>query len=100
MSLTSVDTFREEYERLGHAIQSGIATLIGHNDNATRDPKHLRTGLNLVMSDTASLGRLLIRKGIITEDEYFEAVLEGLREEKARVTAEIKSKLGLDVTLL
>lgn len=80
------EEFLAEYRRLGHAIQSGVALdhARGGQDGAG---KHLRTGLNMVMCDTASLAGLLIAKGVITREEYQTAVLAGLEEEKARYEA-------------
>ena len=37
-------------------------------------PKHLRTGLDLSKSDMGGLARLLIAKGVFTEQEYNEAI--------------------------
>lgn len=77
------EEFLREYERLGHAIQTGVAYEFGLGDTeADRRYKHTRTGLNLVMADLGSLTRLLVAKGVITDDEYFEAILDGLRAEK------------------
>ena len=62
-------------------------------------PKHLRTGLANVMADVGSLGRLLIAKGIITEAEYFNAILDGLRREVAVYEHRLEERLGTKVTL-
>ena len=79
----TADEFMEEYRRLAHAVQTGVAcdhTLAGSQDGT---PKHLRTGLSCVMADLGSLGRLLIEKGVITHDEYYAAILDGMRQEVA-----------------
>ena len=74
--------FLAEYARLAHAVQTGVAY---EHEYGSKDgtPKHLRTGLSCVMADVGSVGRLLIAKGVITEAEYFEAILDGLRQEVA-----------------
>jgi len=69
-----------------HGIQTGIALEI-ERGSMCANPKHLRVGLNASKSDQAGLVRLLIAKGIFTEEEYIEAVtdeinLELEREEK------------------
>lgn len=90
----TADEFLAEYTRLGHAIQSGVALEINNPAIKSAEPKHLRTGLNCVMSDFGSLGRLLIAKGLITEDEYFEAVLTGLRAEVASYEQRLNAAFG------
>ncbi len=75
-----------QYEVLAHAIQSAVALEMSMKDININDPygnaiKHLRTGLNLVIRDHASLAKLLIKKGIITRPEYEDAILAGLKEE-------------------
>lgn len=74
------------YEEALHGIQSGIRLEI-ENGSDCASPKHLRVGLNASKSDQAGLVRLLISKGIFTEEEYVEAVTDAInceleREEK------------------
>lgn len=88
------DEFLAEYTRLAHAIQTGVAYdhAAGSQDGT---PKHLRTGLACVMADLGSLTRLLVAKGVITNDEYFEAILSGLRDEVAAYEARLSgTRLG------
>jgi len=85
--------FIEEYARLAHAVQTGVAYdhQFGSQDGT---PKHLRTGLSCVMADLGSLGRLFIAKGLITEDEYYTAILDGLKQEVAAYEQRIADKTG------
>lgn len=85
--------FIAEYKQLAHAIQTGVMyeQTAGSADGA---PKHLRTGLNCVMADVGSLGRLFIAKGLITEQEYFDTILDGLRREVATYEQRIKNRMG------
>jgi hypothetical protein len=94
----TAEEFLAEYERLGHAIQTGVAHehLGGSKDGS---PKHLRTGLNLVMSDLGALTRLLVSKGLITDDEYYAAILAGLRAEVATLEARLFGDSGGRITL-
>jgi hypothetical protein len=46
------------------------------------------------MCDLSSLVRLMIEKGLITEAEYCDAIIEGLRIEKAELTAELEAHYG------
>ena len=83
---------QERYLNICHAIQSATKFLITQAQMRSDDglagssPKHLRTGLNMVMADVSSLATLLIKKGVFTEEEYFEAVLIGAENELERLT--------------
>jgi hypothetical protein len=89
----TVEEFSAEYTRLAHAVQTGVAYehQYGSQDGT---PKHLRTGLACSMSDIGALGRLLIAKGVVTEAEYFEAILDGLRREIAAYELRLTERLG------
>jgi hypothetical protein len=91
--------FLDEYKRLAHAIQTGIAYEMEF-DAAVTAPKHLRTGLNASMSDFGSLGRLLIEKGVITKEEYFAAMLDGLHREVEMYEERLRTRFGATVRLL
>jgi hypothetical protein len=87
--------FMAEYMKLGHAIQTGVAF---DHESGSKDgtPKHLRVG---VMSDLGALTRLLVAKGIITQDEYYTAVLDGLRQEVAEYERRLKERLGAETKI-
>jgi hypothetical protein len=70
-------------DRAVHARQSAVAFLIARGGDGAQaaTPKHLRVGVDSAMSDHASLAGLLIKKGLITEDEYFTAIVEGAERE-------------------
>jgi len=55
--------------------------------NQATEPKHLRTGINCAMADQSGLAKLLIDKGLITENEYLEAIRLAMNEELARYQA-------------
>ena len=71
-----------------HAMQTGVAyEMSNYRPSSATDPdlatspKHLRVGINSALCDNAALARLLVDKGIITEEEYAEAVrIEMCRE--------------------
>ena len=94
----TTEEFMSEYIKLAHAIQTGVGWehQYGSDDGS---PKHLRTGLANVMSDLGSIGRLLIAKGIITEQEYFEAILDGLKREVAEYERRLQVRMGGKITL-
>lgn len=81
-----------------HAVQSGVAMEMNYGDAGTT-PKHLRVGVNVALALTSALGRLLIGKGIMTWPEYFEAMADGLEEEKTRYEEALEERLGTKITL-
>jgi hypothetical protein len=88
-----------EYHRLAHAMQSGVKWEQEHGvDDGS--PKHMRVGINNAMRDHGSLAALLIRKGIISDLEYAEAIVVGMREEVAMYERRISEKTGREVHLV
>ncbi len=73
---------QERYYKALHAVQTGVGYLMERTTRET-DPKHLRVGVNSSLINSSALAKLLIDKGLITQDEY-EAVLADFAEaEKA-----------------
>lgn len=70
----------EEMEKLGHAMQTGIMYMI-EKGSKIGDPKHLRTGINSALVFNGTVVKLLVKKGLITREEYAEAAVEDLRAE-------------------
>lgn len=91
----------ERYAAAAHAVQSGVAAEIGLDgvNAGASSPKHLRTGVNVAMTDLGSLARLLIAKGVISLDEYAEAVAVGMEAEKERYEQHLSERLGKPITL-
>lgn len=58
---------RQRYLAACHAIQTGVAF---EHSRGSEDgtPKHLRTGVNIAMCDHAALVKLLIAKGLFTDE--------------------------------
>lgn len=73
---------KKKYQSLAHAIQAGVAALMEIEPKHT-EPKHLRVGVNMALCEQGALITLLFQKGIITEDEYWDANIAKLEEEKA-----------------
>lgn len=84
---------KERWHRAAHAVQSGVL-LDELASDASLTAKHLRTGLNCIMSDHGALAYLLIRKGVITEEEYLSAIADQLEQEKRVYEAKHGVKLG------
>lgn len=89
----------DRYRRAAHSVQTGVAMEMQFNDKFT-NPKHLRTGLNLSKSDQCGLVRLLIAKGIFSEEEYLEAITVAAEDEKTAAELRLSDLLGKKVTLL
>lgn len=98
MSMTP-EEFMHKYEELAHAIQTGIAYNMTDPHFKDAEPKHLRVGIDLERIDSGSLCRLLLDKGVITEEDYQTYILQGLHNEVLMREAEIKRRLGVVVKL-
>jgi hypothetical protein len=81
-----------KYHALAHAIQSAIAYQMNYSDFA--EPKHLRVGIDITKGEQGGLARLLIAKGLITEDEYLDAMIDGLERELEFQTKQVHSVTG------
>jgi len=79
-------------------MQTGIAFDRERNDIAD-DGKHLRVGVNTALVDAAALVGLLISKGVITEEEYSEAIAIGMDVEVQRIERALSERYGTKVTL-
>ena len=96
--MSKITDLQKKYLDLCHAVQSATGYLIANaesnNDEslAGSSPKHIRTGLNLIMSDHSALVALLFEKKLITEEEYFEAIVAGTEWELERLTALANAK--------
>lgn len=87
------------YRALAHAIQSGVAMEMNYDKTSTT-PKHLRVGVNMAMVEHAALADLLMRKGLITEAEYSDALIQGLEREVAAYEKRLSEMLGAHITLV
>lgn len=82
-----------EYLKLAHAMQTGVAMEMHHRPEIV-EPKHLRVGINSALSDNRAIATLLMKKGIITEEEYFEALRDAMRLEVAEHEKRLSKLLG------
>jgi hypothetical protein len=58
---------------------------------------NLRAGVNVALSDQAALAKLLVAKGVISEREYLEAVVQELLEALERYRARLQAHVGREV---
>lgn len=77
-----------------HAMQTGIKI------EGMETLKDLRVGVNTAQCDNAGLVHLLVSKGIITEQEYANAIADEMTEEVKRYERRISKATGKDITLL
>lgn len=83
----------KRYEDLAHAMQGGVAMEMDYKPEPT-EPKHLRVGVNAAMVDHCGLVKLLIAKGVLTEEEYIAAITESMAEEVQRYEERLSKRLG------
>jgi hypothetical protein len=93
-----VTALQQEYTGLLHAMQTGVLIQINAGSGETT-PKHLRVGVNSALIQNSSLATLLMRKGVITELEYWETQVELWRNEVRDYEATISQALGRPVKL-
>ena len=80
-----------------HGVQSAVMVEIDRAGErvAGADAKHLRTGINACLVDSGAIGKLLIDKGIFTQDEYLAAVADAAEAELARMTEHVRRVTGI-----
>ena len=94
------ENFRARWIAAMHAMQSGVAMEMNLPERkAATEPKHLRVGINVALTDQGSLIRLLIDKGVITDEEYRRAIAEGMEAEKADYEERLSNHFGKKITL-
>lgn len=86
MSTDRVRLLRDRYLLAVHAMQSAVAHKMALDaempaGESGTSPKHLRVGVNAAMVDHGALAALLIRKGVISEEEYFAATSSAMETE-------------------
>lgn len=86
---------KDRYFRAAHGVQSATLFMQSYErKNQEWHNKDLRTGLNMAMADQGALSTLLIRKGIITEIEYYEALAEAAELELYLRTNDARERTG------
>jgi hypothetical protein len=76
----SSEDHSKRYLTAMHAMQTGVSYTIEKKPQQV-EPKHLRVGVNAAMVDHSGLVKLLLDKGIITEEEYLKAIADAMEEE-------------------
>lgn len=91
----------DRYMAAAHAVQSGVAAEIGLDgvETGAASPKHLRVGVDTAKVESAALAGLLIAKGVITQEDYAEALAAGMEAEQERYERHLSKRLGKTVKL-
>lgn len=89
---------KERYHKALHAMQTGVATMM-NIDPHDLSAKHTRVGINSALCDNSALGMLLVKKGIITEDELDKALADEMEAEVERYKKRIEEHIGHEVNL-
>lgn len=97
--MTTRDELQRRYEAAAHAVQAGVQMELSdderkNNTNPPTSPKQLRTGVNLAMVSHGALVRVLIAKGLFTEEEYFEQLVLGVEDEKRQYEERLSARYG------
>lgn len=87
------------YSAAAHAMQAGVAMEMHHNAAPT-ERKHLRVGINTALTDAAGLVKLLIAKGVFTEEEYLASITESMEAEKSRYEKYLTELIGVKISLV
>lgn len=87
---------KRKYHELAHAMQSGIEY---SKNQFEREHKHLRVGINTAHSDHAALVSLLLKKEIITEEEYLDSLIEFMEKEVQRYETELSNLYNANIRL-
>lgn len=86
MTNRMTDEQNTRYQRALHRMQSAIALEIQVKGEASAaNAKHLRVGLNSAFAEHAALAGLLIERGVITQEDYFDAIMREAEAEADRV---------------
>lgn len=88
----------EEYMALAHAMQTGVK-FDQESGSTDGTPKHLRVGVNSCMVNNDAVARLLMEKGVFTQEEYIQAVVDAMRREVERYEELLTERYGKPIKL-
>jgi len=94
----TVEDLKKQYENLCHAMQTGVAYKINIDASET-SPKHLRVGVNSALVETSALVKLLIDKGLISEQDFWELMVSMMQSEVNLYQDFLSAHLGSEVRL-
>lgn len=98
--MTSLSDSIERYQSAIKRMQSGVAMDLSlRMDDRSTAEKHLRVGVNSALVQNGALVTLLIEKGLITEQEYFEHMAKKMEDEVRHYETLLTKRLGKTVHL-
>lgn len=89
----SIEDDRQRYLDAAHGMQSGVAMKMNYDQDETT-PKHLRVGVNSAMVEHSALAQLLVAKGVITWEEYYAALADGMEAERDLYQAWLQARIA------
>jgi 3-deoxy-D-manno-octulosonic-acid transferase len=87
---------RQRYLDAMHAVQTGVDY---EQQRHPDTPKHLRVGINSALITASAIARLLIDKGVFTEEEYWAKLVVVAEEEKTEYEKRLSERYGIKVDL-
>ena len=93
MDETTKQSLLARYRAAAHKMQTGVAFMM-ERDGTEVSSKHLRVGVNSALVDSGALAQLLIRKGVITEEEYLIAIVEAMEAEADKYEKRVQNAVG------
>jgi len=92
---------RARYLEALHKVQTGIQMLLNAPlaDYHECEPKHLRVGISSALVDSAALQKVLLDKGVITEEELAKALAELAEREAADYEIRVQKALRYPIKL-
>jgi hypothetical protein len=86
-----LEVAKQRYLAAAHGMQTGVALRPNDKDQT---PKHLRVGVNVVMSDLGAVCQLLVEKGVFTEVELHEKLAEFMEAERDSQQSSVGDRYG------
>lgn len=96
--MSTLDELRARYMAALHGVQTGIEYKRQY-DRSFVSEKHMRVGVDSAHVSQAALARVLIAKGMLTEEEYMEALAVEAERERKRLEIELSAHYGAKITL-
>jgi hypothetical protein len=115
--VSKLEEYQQRYQAAMHAVQTGISyrmeydpkfveqkhQLVGVVSNEVTDRAQnallMRRGITERQLEQAALARLLIEKGVFTEEEYSHALARFAEQEQAAYEHELSRHYGTKITL-
>lgn len=102
--MSKADDLERRYHVAAHAVQAGVAMEMNDDppshSGSPVSPKMLRVGVNMAMVEHGALARLLIKKGLITNEEYMTELVAGVEDEQRAYEERLSARYGGKIELV